>query len=50
MLNFIAIMAAIYLALVGAAVTIIMVCASNWYVKKATKIATKSMEEFCKED
>ena len=50
MLNFIGIMVAIYLALVGAAVTILMVCASGWYIKKANKIAMKSMEEFCRED
>lgn len=50
MLNFIVIMLAVYIALVAAALTILMVCASKWYIKKANKIAMRTIESFCDED
>jgi len=50
MLNIIGIAIAVYIALVGAAATMLMVCTSSWYIKKASKMAMKSIESFCEEE
>ena len=50
MLNFIGIMVAVYLALVAAGITMVMVIASKWYVKLATKITMNTVRNLYEED
>ena len=46
MMNFILLVIAVYLALVGASLTIMVLAMSNWYIKKTKKMTKKLMDEF----
>lgn len=46
MMNFIMLMVAIYVALVGASLTIMVVGVSNWYANKCKKLTHKFMDDF----
>ena len=46
MMNFILMMFAIYVALVGASVTIMMLAMSEWYINKTKRMTKDLMNEF----
>ena len=44
MMNFIMLVAAIYLGLIAASITLVLLMASGWYVKLCAKMTKKVME------
>ena len=45
MINFIMLVLAIYLALVGAALTLVVLATSKWYIKRCKEMTKKLIED-----
>lgn len=49
MMNFIMLVVAIYVALVGASITVMMLALSKWYINKCKNMTKQMIDEFDEE-